>query len=114
MKAVFDWIFDIAADRAEGNEQQVHAILATRLFLRAWLDGLQAQVRVADLISTAATIFAELELDLGIDSSALMRPLLDASVAVIAIPGVSHEAEATVRMSAVVSDSHVKFTATAA
>ena len=75
LSGVFDWGLDIAAKLSRDDQEDLESIENVRDFVHGWLDGQRAEVPLTDLLTTIAILFSAIELDLGIDSVALLAPL---------------------------------------
>ena len=104
LENVIDWGLDIAGVLAISYPEDVEAIARVREFVHAWLEGRRAEVRLVDVLTTIATIFAALELDTGIDSVELLAPIktfLDTPSrlpSTLRCPGAAHDDRSTVRI----------------
>jgi hypothetical protein len=70
-----DWGLDIAKALAGDIGEDVEAIERTRGYLHAWLEGRRVDIDMNDVLTTLAVLFAAIEIDLGIDSSPVLRAL---------------------------------------
>jgi hypothetical protein len=101
---VIDWGLDITAKLAGDYDEDIDAIESVRTFVHGWLDGRRAELPLTDLLTTIAILFAAIEIDLGIDSVALLAPLrtmLDTPSALpplLRCPGAARDGESTVRI----------------
>lgn len=77
-KQAIDQAIDLAVERSLEFPTYIAAFERTRRFAHAWLDGRRCSIATEDLLLTIGTILCEVELDLGIDSAALLAPLLNA------------------------------------
>lgn len=75
LSGVIDWALDIAAKLSRNYDEDLESIENVRDFVHDWLDGQRAEVPLTDLLTTTAILFSAIELDLGIDSVALLAPL---------------------------------------
>jgi hypothetical protein len=98
MTDVIDWALDIAVALAKGIEEDQAAIEKVRASFHAWMGGRPTEIEVSDLLVTFGTILAAIEIDLDIDSSAVIAPLeaMADAVPVVRFPGVERSATETV------------------
>jgi hypothetical protein len=75
LEDVIDWALDIAGVLALPYPEDIDAIARVREFVHAWLEGRRAEIRLVDVLTAIATIFAALELETGIDSIELLAPI---------------------------------------
>ncbi len=75
IKDVIDWALDIAVKLSSDYLEDVEAIDRVRGALHAWLDGRPCEMDVNDVLLTIATILAQIEIDLGIDSAEMLTPM---------------------------------------
>ena len=75
LQDAIDWALDIAKRLADGDDEEIDAIENTRGYAYAWLDGREVEVDMNDVLTTLAILFAAIEIDVGIDSSAVFEPL---------------------------------------
>ena len=95
LRDTFDWALDLARKLARGDEEELEAIERTRGYLHDWLAGRPVEIEMNDVLTTLAILFAAIELDLGIDSSAVLRPLRSFP-AFLHLPGAAREERGTV------------------
>jgi hypothetical protein len=75
LKDVIDWALDIAVKLSRDYDEDIEAIERVRVAFHAWLDGRPCDMDVNDVLLTVATILAQIEIDLGIDSAEMLRPM---------------------------------------
>ncbi len=75
LKDVIDWALDIAAKLSRDYSEDIEAIERVRIAFHAWLDGRPCDMDVNDVLLTVATILAQIEIDLGINSSEMLPPM---------------------------------------
>ncbi|MFT3693965.1 MAG: hypothetical protein QM831_12550 [Kofleriaceae bacterium] len=75
MQSVIDWALDLAARLASDYEDDLEAIERCRSYVQGWLSGRRIDIDLNDLLTTLGILFAAIEIDRGIDSSALLAPL---------------------------------------
>ena len=95
LRDAIDWALDIAKKLARDDEEECEAIERTRGYFHAWLAGRPAEVDMRDVLTTLAIIFAAIEIDLGIDTSTVLRPLRGLPP-FIHLPGARHDDRGTV------------------
>lgn len=95
LRDTINWALDIARTLANHDEEELEAIERTRRYLHDWLDGRPVEIDMDDVLTTLTILFAALELDLGIDSSAVLRPLRSFP-SFIRLPGAAREERGTV------------------
>lgn len=95
LRDALDWALDLAKKLARDDEEEREAIERTRGYVHAWLTGRPAEVDMRDVLTTLAIIFAAIEIDLGIDTSAVLHPLRSLPT-FIHLPGAAHEERGTV------------------
>jgi hypothetical protein len=75
VKDVIDWALDIAVKLSRDFDEDIEAIERVRVAFHAWLDGRQSEMDVNDVLLTVATILAQIDIDLGIDSADMLTPM---------------------------------------
>ena len=95
LRETLDWAFDIAKKLARDDDEEREAIERTRSYVHAWLAGRPAEIDMRDVLTTLAIIFAAIEIDLGIDTSTVLRPLRGLPP-FIHLPGAPHDERGTV------------------
>ncbi|MBV8758675.1 MAG: hypothetical protein JO257_15420 [Deltaproteobacteria bacterium] len=75
VKDVIDWALDIAVKLSRDFDEDIEAIERVRVAFHAWLDGRPSEMDVNDVLLTVATILAQIEIDLGIDSAEMLTPM---------------------------------------
>jgi hypothetical protein len=75
LKDVIDWALDIAVKLSRDYAEDIEAIERVRVAFHAWLDGRPCDMDVNDVLLTVATILAQIEIDLGIDSAEMLPPM---------------------------------------
>jgi hypothetical protein len=104
LTGVIDWGLDIAARLSLDDDEDLDAIERVRAFVHGWLDGRRVEVPLTDVLTAIAILFAAIEIDLGIDSLALLAPLRtmrdtpSSLPAVLRCPGAARDGEPTVRI----------------
>ena len=103
LEAIADWGLDIAARLSRDYDEDLESIEKVRAFVHAWLGRRRIRARwpFPDLLTTLATIlFAAIEIELGIDSVALMTPFRTAPATrlddVLRFPGARQDSHPTV------------------
>ena len=74
-RGVIDWTLDIATLLSRGKADAIAAFDNLRTFFRVWLDGRADDATLVDVMVTFASVFDEIEIDLGIDKQTLLSPL---------------------------------------
>ena len=95
LRDTINWALDLARKLANHDEEELEAIERTRGYLHDWLAGRPVEIDMNDVLTTLAILFAAIEIDLGIDSSAVLRPLRSFP-AFIHLPGAAREERGTV------------------
>src|SRR5262245_17841918 len=72
LRSAIDWALEIAADLADDYPEELAAIERVRGYVRAWFEGREIDVDLNDVLTTLAILFAAIEIDLGVDNSALL------------------------------------------
>ncbi len=90
LRDAIDWALDVALRLAEDSDEEREAIERVRGYAHDWLDGRPVELDMDDVLTTLAILFAAIELDVGIDSSAILDPLR-ALPTVIYLPGAAHD-----------------------
>lgn len=99
---VADWACDIAQKLSREYPEDREAIANVRAFVHDWLDGRRSEVPLRDVLTTVAIIFSAIELDLGIDSIALLGPMKTmreaptSLPAILRVPGAARDEKPTV------------------
>jgi hypothetical protein len=75
VKDVIDWALDIAVKLSRDYDEDIEAIGRVRVAFHAWLDGRPSEMDVNDVLLTVATILAQIDIDLGIDSAEMLTPM---------------------------------------
>ena len=75
VKDVIDWALDIAVKLSRDFDEDIEAIERVRVAFHAWLDGRPSEMDVNDVLLTVATILAQIDIDLGIDSADMLGPM---------------------------------------
>ena len=75
LRDAIDWALDLARTLAREDDDELDAIERTRGYVHDWLAGRPVEIEMSDVLTTLAILFAAIEIDLGIDSSAVFRPL---------------------------------------
>jgi hypothetical protein len=75
VKDVIDWALDIAVKLSRDYDEDIEAIERVRVAFHAWLDGRPSEMDVNDVLLTVATILAQIDIDLGIDSADMLTPM---------------------------------------
>ena len=101
LKDVIDWALDIAVKLSRDYDEDVEAIERVRIAFHAWLDGRPCEMDVNDVLLTVATILAQIEIDLGIDSGEMLPPMSSVigyrgPSSVLRFPGATRDELATV------------------
>jgi hypothetical protein len=94
-REVVEWALDVAVQLARGYDAEVEAIERVREYIRSWLDGRRVDIDSDDVLTTLAILFAAIEIDLGIDGSAILAPLRGLH-SVLRLPGAARDEQATV------------------
>lgn len=95
LRDTIDWALDIARRLARDYDEEIEAIERVREYLHGWLDGRLVDIDMRDVLTTLAILFAAIEIDLGIDSSALLAPLRTAPT-MLHLPGAARDELPTV------------------
>ena len=95
LRDTLDWALDIAKKLARHDDEEIEAIERTRGYIHAWLAGRPAEIDMNDVLTTLAIIFAAIELDVGIDSVAVLRSLRSVPT-FIHLPGAPRDERGTV------------------
>ncbi|HTR55003.1 MAG TPA: hypothetical protein VMJ10_30165 [Kofleriaceae bacterium] len=95
LRDTIDWALDIACRLARDYDEEIEAIERVRAYLHGWLDGRRIDIDMRDVLTTLAILFAAIEIDLGIDSSALLAPLRTAP-RMLHLPGIARDEFPTV------------------
>jgi len=88
LQETIEWALDIAVKLSRDYDEEIEAIERVREYLHGWLDGRSIDIDKRDLLTTLAILFAAIEIDPGIDSSALLAPLRTAPT-MLHLPGVA-------------------------
>ena len=100
IKDVLDWALDIAVKLSRKLPEDVDAIERVRGALHAWLDGRLCEMDVNDVLLAIATILAQIEIDLGIDSAEMLTPMRSVIAyrgpSVLRLPGATRDELPTV------------------
>ncbi|MFT3697698.1 MAG: hypothetical protein QM831_31455 [Kofleriaceae bacterium] len=87
LQSVIDWALDLAARLASDYEEDLEAVERCRSYVRGWLSGRRIDIDLNDLLTTLGILFAAIEIDRGIDSSALLAPLRAYPSSMLHLPG---------------------------
>ncbi|HEY0254706.1 MAG TPA: hypothetical protein VGC41_24440 [Kofleriaceae bacterium] len=96
MQNVIEWSLDLAARLADDYDDDLDAIERVRTYVRGWLSGRQIDIDLNDLLTTLGILFAAIEIDRGIDSSALLAPLRRYPGSTLHLPGATRNEWPTV------------------